>query len=82
MSTAHVTENRSLNEPDGPFPDPARVAAILATVPRVTAPKPSRRIPVKKMIGMWKMPNPPDDAECRRIIEEERMRRPCHPECQ
>lgn len=75
MSTDSPQSTVPANEPDFPFPDPAWVARVLAAVPRQTAPPPPRKFPVEQLFGIWRMDNPPDDAECRRIMEEERLRR-------
>ncbi len=61
--------------PIGELDNRAAAPAVPAAGRSIYPVSAEQRKALLELIGMWKMDNPPDDAEVERIIEEERMKK-------
>lgn len=77
MSTAHQAQARQIVDQVRSWPDEARrelAHDILSTLPAPT--NGSRRKSLRDLLGLMKpCDQPPDDAECRAILENELIRK-------
>jgi hypothetical protein len=53
----------------------ALAARLLESVAQEEIPSSTRKEALQRLIGIWKVPNPPSDAEVEEILEVERRRK-------